>query len=107
MKLMDKETDQISKKLLTDWKEVGEKKHIEDAYRYLMKHGELLEYEKGKKAYDFLGERVVQIWCQETNTQDVMWMRKFIDMLFRDQIKRTPSMAERGKQDVELLMKFF
>ena len=55
MKLMDKETDQISKKLLTNWKEVGEKKHIEDAYRYLMKHGELLEYEKGKKAYDFFG----------------------------------------------------
>lgn len=105
MKLMEAEIDKILEELPTYWKELGEKKYAEDAYRYLMKHSELLVSDEAKKIYEYLGNRVVQIWCRETKTQDEVWMRSFIDMMFKGQIQRTPGYAERGKEYAEFLMK--
>lgn len=107
MELTEKELDQILKKLPAYWKEVGEKKFTEDAYRYLMKHTELLVSDEVKEVYEYLGNRVVQIWCKETSTEDEAWMRKFIEMIFRGQNKTTPSLAERGKTYAEYLIRLF
>lgn len=107
MELTDKQIDKLLEELPTYWKEVGEKKYTEDAYRYLMKHGELLETDEGRRAYDYLEKRVVQIWCKETNTEDETWMLKFINMIFNGQIKSTPGMAERGESYAKFLIKQF
>ena len=101
------ELDDILKDLPTYWKKVGEKKMVENAYRYLMKHSELQKTEAGIKAYNYAGKRVTQIWCRETNTEDEEWMSNFITRMFADQNKRTPSMAECGKHDAEFLMRLF
>lgn len=107
MSLTENELDKILEELPTYWKEVGEKKFSEDAYRYLMKHGELLETDEGRKTYDYLENRVVQIWCKETNTEDETWIRKFIKMIFSGQNKSTPSMAERGESYAKFLINQF
>ena len=95
------------KGLPTYWKTVGEKKIVENAQRYLIKHSELQKTEAGSKAYNYSGKRVAQIWCIETNTEDDEWMRSFITRMFADQNQRTPGMAECGKHDAELLIRLF
>ena len=99
------ELDDMLKGLPTYWKKVGEKKMVENAYRYLMKHSELRETEAGRKAHNYAGKQVAQIWCRETNTKDELWMRSFIDRMFADQSRRTPGMAERGKCDADFLIR--
>ena len=105
MNQTNKELDKIFEELPAYWSVVGEKKYAEDSCRYLMKHTELLETEAIKKVYDHLFGRLVKIWCNETKTEDEVWMRKFIEMIFKGQIQRTPAYAERGKENLETLLK--
>ena len=49
--MTEQEMDEILKDLPTCWKKVGEKKMVENAYRYLMMHSELQNTELGIKAY--------------------------------------------------------
>ena len=107
IKLTEQEMDEILKYLPTYWKRVGEKKMVENAYRYLMMHSELQNTELGIKAYNYAGKRITQIWCRETNTEDEEWMCGFITMMFADQNRRSPGMAERGKRDAEFLTRLF
>ena len=104
-------TEQGIEKILKDlpryWKTIGEKRYVEDAYRYLMLHKELQETPEGKITFDYLKTRVVQLWCKETKDSDEVWVSNFIDKLFSDQIQRTPRLAERGKEHAEFLLRQF
>jgi hypothetical protein len=103
----EKEIVKILKDLPRYWKTIGEKRYVEDAYRYLMLHKELQETPEGKITFDYLKTRVVQLWCKETGENDKEWMLEFIDKLFNGQIQRTPALAERGRQYAELLLRQF
>ena len=103
----DREIDNILKKLPIYWKTVGEKRCVEDAYRYLMFNKGLQETTEGRITFDYLKTRVVQLWCKETGENDKEWMLEFIDKLFNGQIQRTPAMAERGRQHAEFLLRQF
>lgn len=107
VKITEKELDEILKELPTYWKNGGEKRYVEDAYRYFMAHDELMLSAEGKKVYQYLSDRVVYLWCKETNNTDEAWMKNFINTLFSSQIARTPGFAERGRSHAEYLMKLF
>lgn len=107
VKITEKELDEILKELPTYWKNGGEKRYVEDAYRYFMAHDELMLSAEGKKVYHYLSDRVVYLWCKETNNTDEAWMKNFINTLFSSQIARTPGFAERGRSYAEYLMKLF
>ena len=80
-------------------------RNVQDIYRYLLKHSELQESESGRLALKFTSDKVVQIWCQETNTSDEVWIRSFVSKVFGDQIRKTPDYAERGKDYAECLLR--
>ena len=107
VKITEKELDEILKELPTYWKNGGEKRYVEDAYRYFMAHDELMISAEGKKVYQYLSDRVVYLWCKETNNTDEAWMKNFINTLFSSQIARTPGFAERGRAHAEYLIKLF
>ena len=80
-------------------------RNVQDIYRFLLKHSELQESESGRLALKFTSNKVVQIWCQETNTSDEVWICSFVNKVFGDQIRKTPDYAERGKDYAECLLR--
>mgnify|MGYP003296435516 CR=1 FL=1 len=78
VKITEKELDEILKELPIYWKNGGEKRYVEDAYRYFLAHDELISNEEGKKVYQYLSDRVVYLWCKETNNTDDIIIRKKI-----------------------------
>ena len=105
--LTRQELDKLLEGLPNYWNKVGEKKMVENIYRYLMTHNECLECEAGQKVFEYASRRIVKIWCKSTNTTDEVWMKKYIDLIFKGQIDRTPELAERGKIETERLIRQF
>ena len=102
-----RELDKILEHLPEYWKKTGEKRMIENAYRYMMLNEKMRETAEGKIAFDYAAARVVKIWCRKTENDDTVWMRSFVDNMFTEQLARTPSIAEQGKDYAEFLIKLF
>ena len=80
---------------------------IENAYRYMMINEKMRETSEGKIAFDYAAARVVKIWCRETDNDDAVWMRGFIENMFKQQLKSTPAIAEQGQDYAEFLVNLF
>ena len=102
-----RELDKILEQLPCYWKKIGEKRMIENAYRYLMLHTELRNTAEGDIAFNYAAAKVVKIWCRETENENAVWMRDFVDNMFAEQLVRTPTIAEQGKDYAEFLIKLF
>ena len=102
-----RELDKILEHLPEYWKKTGEKRMIENAYRYMMLNEKMRETSEGKIAFDYAAARVVKIWCRETDNDDAVWMRGFIENMFKQQLKSTPAIADLGKDYAEFLVNLF
>ncbi len=107
MKITDKEVDIILKSLPSYWKSRGEKKNLEDAYRYFLKHSELQEKEGWNIAYNYVVERIIQIMSEKTNFKEEFEIRRFVNQFSTAQIVISPEMAELGKEAAEYFMLLF
>ncbi len=107
MKITDKEVDIILKALPSYWKNRGEKKILEDAYRYFLKHGELQEKEDWNIAYNYVVERIVHVLSEKISSNEEFEIRRFIKQFYNTQVLIAPEIAEQGKEAAEYLMLLF
>ena len=51
--------------------------------------------------------RYEHLLCRETDNDDAVWMRGFIENMFKQQLKSTPAIAEQGHDYAEFLVNLF
>lgn len=107
MKITDKEVDIILNALPSYWKNRGEKKILEDAYRYFLVHNELQEKCGWDVAYNYVVERIVHILSEKTNSKEKLEIRRYVKQFYNAQVIVAPEKAEHGKEAAEYLMLLF